>query len=422
MAVVKKGAEKSGGNMAELLSPAGGREQLEAAVRFGADAVYLAHKRFNMRAGAQNFDDDGLKSAVEYAHNAGVKVYITLNTIPHNDEIKEVRQVIETAADAGADAFIVSDAGVFALCRKYAESVDIHISVQAGIVNAESAKMWHSLGATRAVLARELTLDEIAAISREIPEDMQLEAFVHGAMCISRSGRCLLSDYMTGRDANRGDCAQSCRWNYALCEEKRPGVYYPIAEDENGTYILNANDLNMSSHIDKMLHAGIYSFKIEGRAKSAYYTAVTTYAYRAAIDAYLKSESGEYKPSQQRLDELNKISHRTYGTGFYFGRPAGEQTYNSGGYIRTHQVVGIAGEYSGELLRVSQRNRFYRGDVLDCLEPGKEPYNITVERIISLSGEEVECANKAAEDVFIKCSSAEVCSGAYMRKKLDFSE
>ncbi len=418
MAVVVERKGKRG-KEAELLSPAGGREQLEAAVKFGADAVYLAHEKFNMRTGAQNFDDNGLRSAVEYAHGAGVKVYITLNTMPHNDEIKEVPQVIETAADAGVDAFIVSDAGVFALCRKYAENTDIHISVQAGIVNSESAKMWHSLGATRAVLARELTLDEISAIRAEIPDDMQLEAFAHGAMCVSRSGRCLLSDYMTGRDANRGDCAQSCRWRYALCEEKRPGVYYPIEEDESGSYILNANDLNMAAYIDKMSQAGIYSFKIEGRAKSAYYTAVTTYAYRAAIDAYLKSESGEYRPQQWVLDELDKISHRVYSTGFYFGRPTGEQTYNTGGYIRTHQVVGIAGEYSGELLRVSQRNRFYRGDVLDCLEPGKEPYNVTVERIFNLSGEEIECANKAAEDVFIKCSSADVDIGAYMRKKID---
>ena len=199
--VVERNGKISKG--AELLSPAGGRDQLEAAVRFGADAVYLAHEKFNMRAGAQNFDDKGLCLAVEYAHNSGVKVYITLNTVPHNDEIKEIPQVIETAADAGVDAFIVSDAGVFALCRKYAEDIDIHISVQAGIVNSESAKMWHSLGATRAVLSRELTLDEITAIRSEIPDDMELEAFVHGAMCISRSGRCLLSDYMTGRDANR---------------------------------------------------------------------------------------------------------------------------------------------------------------------------------------------------------------------------
>ncbi|HIZ16724.1 MAG TPA: U32 family peptidase [Firmicutes bacterium] len=413
--VVERNGKISKG--AELLSPAGGRDQLEAAVRFGADAVYLAHEKFNMRAGAQNFDDKGLCLAVEYAHNSGVKVYITLNTVPHNDEIKEIPQVIETAADAGVDAFIVSDAGVFALCRKYAEDIDIHISVQAGIVNSESAKMWHSLGATRAVLSRELTLDEITAIRSEIPDDMELEAFVHGAMCISRSGRCLLSDYMTGRDANRGDCAQSCRWRYALCEEKRPGVYYPIEEDESGSYILNANDLNMAAYIDKMSQAGIYSFKIEGRAKSAYYTAVTTYAYRAAIDEYLNS-AGEYRPQPWVLDELHKISHRTYSTGFYFGRPAGEQTYDNGGYVRTHQVVGIAGEYSGELLKVSQRNRFYRGDVLDCLEPGKEPYNVTVEKIINLSGEEIECANKAAEDVFIKCGGDVGC-GAYMRKRLD---
>lgn len=415
MAVVNSGSER----ILELLSPAGGREQLEAAVKFGADAVYLAHERFNMRAGAQNFDDDGLRNAVSYAHNAGVKVYVTLNTMPHNDEIKDIPKVIETAADADVDAFIVSDAGVFALCRRYAEDIDIHISVQAGIVNSESAKMWYSLGASRAVLARELTLSEIESIRSEIPKEMQLEAFVHGAMCISRSGRCLLSDYMTGRDANRGDCAQSCRWKYALLEEKRPGVYYPIIENEEGTYILNANDLNMASHIHEMSAAGIYSFKIEGRAKSAYYTAVTTYAYRAAIDTYLRRGIGEYIPQQWILDELNKISHRTYSTGFYFGRPTTSQTYETGGYIRTHQVVGIAGEYKGQFLRVSQRNRFYCGDVLDCLEPGKEPYNVTVEKIINLAGEEIECANKAAEDVFIKCSEKNVGFGTYMRKMLE---
>ena len=415
MAVV---SSKAAGPVLELLSPAGGKEQLEAAVSFGADAVYLAHERFNMRAGAQNFSDEGLHAAVAYAHSEDVKVYLTLNTVPHNDEIKEIPQVIETAADAGVDAFIVSDAGVFSLCRRYAERTDIHISVQAGITNAESAKLWHSLGASRAVLARELTLSEIADIRADIPADMQLEAFVHGAMCMSMSGRCLLSDYMTGRDANRGDCAQSCRWKYALCEEKRPGVYYPIEEDGRGAYILNANDLNMAAYIDKMSQAGIYSFKIEGRAKSAYYTAVTTYAYRAAIDSYLSSAGKAYAPEGWILDELDKISHRAYSTGFYFGRPTSAQTYETGGYIRTHQVVGIAGEYSGGLLKVSQRNRFFKGDTLNCLEAGRKPYNIIVKRIFSMTGEELECANKAAEDVLVDCGGQEVGRGAYMRKAI----
>ncbi len=400
----------------ELLSPAGGREQLEAALRFGADAVYLAHKDFNMRSGAENFGDNELKEAISLAHSMDRKAYITLNTGAHCYEMKHIPHIIELAADAGVDAFIVSDVGVFTLCREYAPKTDIHISVQAGVVNAEAAKFWHSLGAVRAVLARELTLSEIADIRSKIPNEMQLEAFVHGAMCISQSGRCFLSDYMTGRDANRGDCAQSCRWKYALCEEKRPGLYYPVEESSHGAYILNADDLNMAAHIDKLSQAGVYSFKIEGRAKSAYYTAVTTYAYRTAIDQYLTNQESVFEAEKWILDELNKISHRRYSTGFYFGRPTASQTYESSGYIRTHSVVGIAADYHEGLLKVGQRNRFYEGDILDCLEPGKRPYNITVEKIYDAGGNRMECANRAAEDVYIECSRSDVGQGAYLRR------
>jgi len=302
----------------ELLCPAGDLTRLYAAVDFGADAVYLAGEEFGMRTAAKNFSLDDLKAGIDYAHSRGVKVHVTCNTIPHNDEIERLPEFLSALDSLGADAIIASDIGTIGLVKKYAPHAELHASVQSGIVNYISARAFYDMGADRVVLARELSLDEIAEIRAKTPKELMLESFVHGAMCVSFSARCLLSSYMTGRDANRGDCAQPCRWSYSLMEEKRPGQYFDITETEKGTYILNSNDLCMAEHLDKMVAAGIGSLKIEGRAKSHYYVAVTANAYRGALDS-LKNENWELPPWVS--EELNKISHRTYSTGFYFGRP-----------------------------------------------------------------------------------------------------
>jgi putative protease len=307
--------------MPELLAPAGGRERLEAAVRFGADAVYLAGKEFGMRAASPNFGPEELASAVEYAHDAGVRVYLTCNNVMRNDDFGRLPDFLRMARDAGVDALIVTDLGVLDLVRKVAPKMEIHISTQAGVTSWASANAFYRLGAKRVVLARELTLEEIAEIRAKTPADLELEAFVHGAMCVSFSGRCLLSEYFTGRDANRGDCAQPCRWKYALMEQTRPGRYLPVAEDGDGSYFLNSRDLCMIGHIPELVRAGVSSLKIEGRAKSAYYAAVTTNAYRCALDEY--AEHPETPLPGWIAEELNKISHREYSTGFLLRRYAG---------------------------------------------------------------------------------------------------
>ena len=290
----------------ELLSPCGDFERLKLALKFGADAVYLAGEMFGMRTNPSNFSADELKKAVELAHSLGKKVYLTCNTLPRNEEIEKLPEFLKYAQDIGIDAFIIADIGVMALAKKYAPNVDIHMSTQVGIVNYQTANTLYEMGASRIVTARELSLDEIKTIRDKTPNDLEIEVFVHGAMCMSFSGRCILSDYMTHRDANRGDCAQPCRWKYHLVEETRPGQYFPINEEKNGTYIFNSRDLCMIEHIPELVDAGVDSFKIEGRAKSEYYTAIVTYAYRNAIDEYLKNPTDDFKPSQWILDEMEK--------------------------------------------------------------------------------------------------------------------
>lgn len=388
----------------ELLSPCGDFERLKLALKFGADAVYLAGEMFGMRTNPSNFDADELKKAVELVHSLGKKVYLTCNTLPRNDEIEKLPDFLKYAEKIGIDAFIIADIGVMAMAKKYAPSVDIHMSTQVGIVNYQTANTLYEMGASRIVTARELSLDEIKVIRDKTPSDLEIEVFVHGAMCMSFSGRCILSDYMTHRDANRGDCAQPCRWKYHLVEETRPGQYFPINEEKNGTYIFNSRDLCMIEHIPELVNAGVDSFKIEGRAKSEYYTAIVTYAYRNAIDEYLKKPSNDFKVPQWILDEMEKMSHREYTTGFNFGPIKNGQVTDTGGYIRNWDVCALFKEYKNGRLVVSQRNRFFEGDELEVVEPNKKPYELVVADLYNEDDEEkVDVANKATNTYSFKC-------------------
>ncbi len=388
----------------ELLSPCGDFERLKLALKFGADAVYLAGTQFGMRSNPSNFSADELKDAVVLAHSIGKKVYLTCNTLPRNNELDELPDFIKYAASIGVDAFIIADIGVMELAKKYAPDVDIHMSTQVGIVNYQTANTLYDLGAKRIVTARELSLDEIREIRDKTNPNLEIETFIHGSMCMSFSGRCILSDYMVGRDPNRGDCAQPCRWKYHLVEETRPGQYFPINEEEDGTYIFNSRDLCMIDRLPELFKAGIDSFKIEGRAKSEYYTAIVTYAYRNAIDEYMQNPSDDFVPSQWILDEMEKMSHREYTTGFNFGKMKNGQVLDSGGYIRNWDVCALFNDYKDGRLYVDQRNRFYQGDELEVVEPGKKPYKITVEELYNEDEEAYsDVANKATNLYSFKC-------------------
>lgn len=388
----------------ELLSPAGDFERLKLALKFGADAVYLGGEQFGMRTNPSNFNADQLKSAVELAHSLGKKIYLTCNTLPRNQEMEYLPEFLKYAADIRVDAFIIADVGVMDLAKKYAPDVEIHMSTQVGIVNYQTANTLYDMGAKRVVTARELSLAEIKVIREKTPSDLEIEVFVHGAMCMSFSGRCILSDYMVGRDANRGDCAQPCRWKYSLVEETRPGQYFPVNQDESGTYIFNSRDLCMIEHIPELVDAGVDSFKIEGRAKSEYYTAIVTYAYRNAIDEYLKNPSPDFKVPQWILEEMEKMSHREYTTGFNFGPMKNGQVLDNGGYIRKWDVCALYKDYRDGRLVVDQRNRFYQGDILEVVEPGKKPYQIDVRELYNeTAGEKADVANKATNTYSFKC-------------------
>lgn len=352
----------------ELLSPAGDRERLEMAVAYGADAVYLAGDEYGMRSFAGNFAGGSLEDAVAYARARGVAVHVTCNTMPRGDEIARLPAFLERLEAAGATAAIVADVGVLSLVKRYAPSLQVHVSTQASVVNAVSARAWHDLGAQRVILARELSLDEIADIRAKTPASLELETFVHGAMCVSYSGRCLLSNYMTGRDANRGACAQPCRYRYALVEEKRPGEYFPIEEDGRGTYIMNARDMCMIDHLPDLIAAGVDSLKIEGRAKSAYYAAIVTGAYRQCLDAAL---AGRPLDPVWR-DEVEKVSHRHYSTGFFYGPPG--QFTEDARYIRDWQILAVIDSCDETgLAWASLRNKFCAGDEVELVGPGVHP-------------------------------------------------
>lgn len=378
----------------ELLAPAGDMERLEAAVRYGADAVYLGGTVFGMRAGPANFTDAELHKAVAYAHSYGVKVYLTCNVLPRSNELELLPEFLTNARNAGVDAFIISDLGVLEYAKKYAPDVEIHISTQTGIVNYAAANAFYNMGAKRVVTARELSMEEIRTMRNNIPSDMDIECFVHGAMCVSFSGRCLISNYLVNRDANRGECAQPCRWNYRLVEEKRPGQYFPVGEDEGGTYILNSKDMCMIEHIPEMIDAGITSFKIEGRAKSAYYVAVVTNAYRMAIDAYFDNPNSDYKPEQWLIDEMRKISYRDYCTGFFYGDPASDaQISYKGGYNREWDVMAVVDRWENGTAYCTQRNRFFNGDEIEVMIKGIKPFTVKICQLKNSDGEAIESTN-----------------------------
>ncbi len=378
--------------MPELLSPAGNREKLEAAIRYGADAVYLAGETFGMRAAADNFSLPAMKEAVVYAHSRGVKVYVTVNTMPREHEYPALKAYLTALAEeVKPDALIVADLGVFMLAKEVAPHIELHVSTQANSVSAAACRAWHDLGAKRVVLARELTLDEIRAIRANVPDSLELEAFIHGAMCISYSGRCLLSGFFTGRDANRGACAQPCRWNYRvksfeITEEKRPELPLPLLEENGETFIMSSKDTCMIEHIPELTESGIDSFKIEGRMKSAYYAAVTTNAYRMAMDSYQK---GNYTFDERLLHELLSVSHREYATGYYFSHAAeNANTCHDTGYIREKAYLATVLSYNaetGEALCV-QKNKMLSGDGAELLSPGKVGVPFTVGEIKDAEG------------------------------------
>ena len=369
----------------ELLAPAGDMERLKMAVLYGADAVYLAGTSFGMRSFAGNFSPEELPKAVQYAHNHGVKVHVTVNTMPRNNELSGLPEHLERLNDCGVDALIVADLGVFRAAEKYAPRCERHISTQVSIANYNCANAWFELGAKRVVLARELSLEEIRTIRRNTPKELEIETFAHGAMCVSYSGRCLLSNYMTGRDSNRGACAQPCRYQYALMEEKRPGEYFPVFEDEKGTYIMNSRDMCMIDHIDDLMEAGVDCLKIEGRAKSAYYAAIVTGAYRHVIDDVAAGR--EVDPIWR--DEVEHVSHRRYATGFFYGQPG--QYYQNSRYIRDWQVCAIVTDCDENgLATLSLRNKFSAGDEVELVGPDLRPFPLKVPMMQDENGNMLE--------------------------------
>lgn len=401
--------------MPELLSPAGNFEKLKAAIRYGADAVYLAGRRFGMRSAADNFTDEELFEAARYVHERGKKLYLTLNTLPHGDEYPDLRAFLSRIAGAGMDGVIAADLGVISLVREMLPDVEIHISTQASIISPQAALAYAALGARRLVLARELTLSEIAQIREALPPEVELEAFVHGSMCVSYSGRCLLSHALTGRDANRGACTQPCRWNYTITEEKRPESPFPIEENELGSFIMSSKDMCTIAHIPQLIGAGIDSFKIEGRMKSAYYTAVVTNAYRIAIDAYLADpEHYIFDPALMR--ELESVSHREYCTGFYFDDPMeNPQLTTIPGYIREKAYLATAAPEAlalpaglapvseeGVLCPFVQRNKICRGDAAELLSPGRLGVSVTIRELYDEQGTPIESAPHPYQKFFTR--------------------
>lgn len=372
-------------NKPELLAPAGDMERLRMAVLYGADAVYLAGTTFGMRSFAGNFTDEQLPEAVKFAHDHGVKVHCTVNTMPHNNEVVHLPAHLETLQNAGVDALIMADVGIFTLAGKYAPKCQRHISTQASISNYECARAWHDMGAERVILARELTLDEIREIRAKTPKELEIESFVHGAMCVSYSGRCLLSSYMTGRDSNRGACAQPCRYEYALVEEKRPGEYFPIVEDEKGTYIMNSKDLCMIDHLEDLCDAGLSSLKIEGRAKSSYYAAIITGAYRHCLDDVVAGRPID--PIWR--DEIEHVSHRHYSTGFFYGDP--QQYLENSRYMRDWQVVALVTECDADGNAIlSLRNKICLGETLEIVGPDSKPISMVVTELHTMRDESVD--------------------------------
>jgi len=401
-------------NKPELLAPAGSLSKLKFAFLYGADAVYIGGEAFSLREAAENFSMAEIKEGIEYAHERGKKVYITANILPHNEDLSGFKEYVSEVYSYGADAIIVSDLGLFDIVKSTVPDFNIHVSTQANNVNFASANMWHKLGASRVILARELSLEEISQIRQNTPKDLELECFVHGAMCISYSGRCLLSNYMTGRDSNLGACAHPCRWKYHLMEEKREGEYFPVFENDRGTFIFNSKDLNMIRYVPELIKAGVSSFKIEGRVKTEYYVATITKAYRDAIDRYFDGLEFDEKIA----DELNKVSHREYTTGFFFGKPdSNQQIYGSSSYKREYDLIGIAESYNKDekLLEVTQRNKFFVGDEIELLIPNSDFKTIKVEKMLDADKNSIENCPHAMMKLYIPCEF-ECPKGTILRK------
>jgi len=399
----------------ELLSPAGDMERLKMAVLYGADAVYLAGTDFGMRSFAGNFTPEELPQAVAFAHSHGVKVHVTVNTMPRNNEVVSLPAYLEQLDDAGVDALILADLGAFTLAGKYAPHCQRHISTQQSIANYECARAWHDLGAQRVVLARELNLEEIAEVRAKTPKELEIETFGHGAMCVSYSGRCLLSNYMTGRDSNRGACAQPCRYQYALVEEKRPGEYFPVFEDDRGTYILNSRDMCMIDHLDDLMNIGVDCIKIEGRAKSAYYAAIITGAYRHCIDDVAAGRM----PDPVWRDEVEKVSHRIYSTGFYYGFPG--QYVDNSRYIRQWQICGIVESCDENgLAHCRLNNKFREGDELEVVGPDLRPFPIVAADMRTEEGLLLE-EPKTPQMKFLLPLPQQVPAYSILRRSVDLS-
>ncbi|SMC59227.1 peptidase U32 family protein [Sporomusa malonica] len=376
----------------ELLAPAGNLEKLKMALIYGADAVYMSGKAFGLRAFSDNFEQEELKQGIDFAHRLGKKTYITINIFPHNDDLTDLPDYIKSVAAMGADGIIVSDLGVFRIARQVAPALPIHISTQANSTNWSTVEFWQELGASRVVLARELSLADIRLIREKV--DLDLEAFVHGAMCMSYSGRCLISNYLTGRDANRGECAQPCRWKYHLMEESRPGVYLPVLEDERGTYIFNSKDLCLLNHLPELIESGLNSFKIEGRMKSVHYVATVVKVYREAIDSYVSSPAN-FHVKQDWLEELQKVSHREYTTGFYFNKTSEQdQIYTSSSYIQSHDFVGLVKDYNPAtgMAVIEQRNNMKVGEEIEIMQPGQETFIQSINAMFDADGTPIEVA------------------------------
>ncbi len=404
-------------NKVELLAPAGDLEKLKAAIIYGADAVYVGGESFGMRTAAKNFSPEEMKEGVEFCHERGKKIYVTLNIIPHNDDFEGLEEYLKFLNEIQVDAVIVADPGVLMMVKEHIPSMEIHLSTQANNTNYHAAKFWYDQGVKRIVTARELSFEEIKKFRDSIPKEMEIESFVHGAMCISYSGRCLLSNYMTGRDANRGACAHPCRWKYYLVEEKRPGEFFPIEEDESGTYIFNSKDLCLIDSVKEVIESGIDSLKIEGRVKTAYYVATVVRAYRIAIDQYYEDPEN-YQFDPELLEEVKKASYRDFTHGFYKEKANHEsQNYGSSSYIRNYDFVGIAHENKDGLVLVEIRNRTFVGDKIEVISPHtRETIYTTVSAMYNESMEPIEVAPRPKELVWMKLGM-ELEKDSFLRKK-----
>lgn len=386
----------------ELLIPASSLEVLKTAVIFGADAVYIGGEAFGLRAKAKNFTMDEMREGIAFAHEHDVKVYVTANILAHNNDLAGVREYFKELKEIGPDGLIIADPAIFEIAVEVCPEIERHISTQANNTNYGTFNFWYKQGATRVVTARELSLEEIKEIRANIPEDMEIETFVHGAMCISYSGRCLLSNYMVGRDANQGACTHPCRWKYSIVEETRPGEYYPVFENERGTYIFNSKDLCMIEHIPELIESGVDSLKIEGRMKTALYVATVARTYRKAIDDYKKDPEFYKKNMPWYLDQISNCTYRQFTTGFFFGKPSEDsQIYDSNTYVKEYTYLGIIGEERDGTYRIEQRNKFSVGETIEVMKPNGENVEVTVKRILTEDGVEQESAPHPKQVLYV---------------------